>query len=81
MEDIGSVLPIVYIPLVTGHGAMVIPFNWFYAGGLEGMKPGGRCEEEVDYGKIRPCEYLDIKIWKLVKTSSSFACGTKSKKG
>ena len=41
MEDIGSVLPIVYIPLVTGHGAMVIPFNWFYAGGLEGMKPGG----------------------------------------
>ena len=47
-------LPLVIIPQVTGHGAMVKPYNWFDASGLVGMKLGGQCQAEVDFGENGP---------------------------
>ena len=62
------IVSLLFISQVSGHGAMVKPSNWFDAGGHVGMKPGGQCEAEVDFGDNEPCEYMDYETGKLVKT-------------
>lgn len=37
-----------FVPLVIGHGNMVLPYTWFDAGGHIGQFPGGQCWAGAD---------------------------------